>query len=67
MTPAEELRAQARALYERAKAVRQPDESLVHVLHAIEREAEADLLERDEMPEAHVIDYRTFSSNRDSV
>jgi hypothetical protein len=33
----------------------QPDESLLHVLHALELEADADLLERRDIPKAHVI------------
>ena len=64
MTPAEELRSQARSLYDLAKATSHPDESLLHVLHAIELEAEADILERGDIPEAHVIDSRTASGHR---
>jgi hypothetical protein len=63
MTLADELRAQARALYELAKADGLPDEGLLHVLHAIELETDAeeleagtDGLERDEIHNAHVID-----------
>ena len=57
MTRANELRAQARALYQCARTTRQADESLIHVLHAIELEAEAEQVEHGEIPEAHVIDY----------
>ena len=64
MTRADELRAQARSLYELAKATSQPDESLLHVLHAIELEAAADLLERGDIPKAHVIDSRTAAGDR---
>jgi hypothetical protein len=56
MTRADELRAQARSLYDLAKATSQPDESLLHVLHAIELEADADLLDRGDIPQPHVID-----------
>jgi hypothetical protein len=49
MARADELRAQARSLYQLAKKTSQPDESLLHVLHAIELEADADLLERGEI------------------
>lgn len=67
MKEAEELRAQARSLYALAKATLQPDESLLHVLHAIELEADADLLERKDLPEPHVIDSRASAGNRNSV
>jgi hypothetical protein len=67
MTRAEELRSQARALYDLAKATPQPDESLLHVLHAVELETHADLLECDDLPEAHVIGSRTARANRKSV
>ena len=67
MTHADELRAQARSLYELAKATSQPDESLLHVLHAIELEADADHLERRDIPQAHVIDSRASAGNRNSV
>src|ERR1700722_18604340 len=46
MSRAEKLRAQAGALYDLAKATPHPDESLLHVLHAIELETDADRLER---------------------
>ena len=65
MTHADELRAQARSLYQRAKDTSHPDESLLHVLHAIELEADADLLERDNLPKAHVIDSRASVERRD--
>jgi hypothetical protein len=64
MTRADELRAQARALYGLAKATPQPDESLLHVLHAVELETAADHLERRDIPEAHVIDSRAASASR---
>jgi hypothetical protein len=67
MPRADELRAQARSLYALAKATSQPDESLLHVLHAIEFEADADLLERGEIPKAHVIDSRPAAGNRNSL
>ena len=67
MTRAAELRAQARSLYDLAKATSQPDESLLHVLHAIELEADADLLEGRDIPKAHVIDSRASAGNRNSV
>jgi hypothetical protein len=53
---AEELRSQARALYRLAKATPDPHESLLHVLHALELEADADLLERRDLPQAGTID-----------
>ena len=62
MTHPDELRAQARALYDLAKTTPQPDESLLHVLHALELETTADHLDR--IPEAHVIDSRAASANR---
>jgi hypothetical protein len=64
MTRADELRAQARTLYDLAKATSQPDESLLHVLHAIELEGDADLLERDDIPKAHVINSRAAAGDR---
>lgn len=67
MARADELRAQARTLYELAKKTSQPDESLLHVLHAIELEADADLLERRDVPKAHVIDSRALAGNRNSL
>ncbi len=67
MTRADELRAQARSLYQLAKKTPHPDESLLHVLHAIELEADADVLERDEIPSAHVIDSRSPAGNRRNV
>jgi hypothetical protein len=62
-----QLRSQARALYELAKATPEPDESLLHVLHALELETAADRLERDDIPEAHVIDSRAACANRKSA
>jgi len=67
MTRANELRAQARALYQRARTARQADESLIHVLHAIELEAEAEQVEHGEIPLAHVIDDRRPDRGRHSV
>jgi hypothetical protein len=67
MTRADELRAQARSHYQLAKATSHPDESLLHVLHAIELEADADLLEREDIPKAHVIDSRVLASQRDRL
>ena len=67
MARADELRAQARTLYELAKTTSQPDESLLHVLHAIELEADADLLERRDSPQAHVIESRALAGNRNSL
>ncbi len=67
MTRADELRAQARSLYQLAKRTSHPDESLLHVLHAIELEADADALERDDIPDAHVIESRVAAGRRDSV
>jgi hypothetical protein len=67
MARADELRAQARTLYELAKTTSQPDESLLHVLHAIELEADADLLERRDIPKAHVIESRALAGNRNSL
>jgi hypothetical protein len=68
MTRVDELRSQARALYDLAKATAaQPDESLLHVLHALELETAADRLERTDIPEAHVIDSRAACANRKSV
>jgi hypothetical protein len=67
MTRADELRVQARSLYELAKATPHADESLLHVLHAIELEADADLLERGDIPEAHVIESRASSGRRENV
>jgi hypothetical protein len=67
MAYADELRAQARSLYELAKATPQPDESLLHVLHAIELEADADLLEHGDIPKAHVIESRAAAGNRDRL
>jgi hypothetical protein len=64
MARADQVRAQARSLYELAKATSQPDESLLHVLHAIELEEDADLLERGEIPKAHVIQSRASAGNR---
>ncbi len=66
MTRADELRAQARSLYQLAKRTSHPDESLLHVLHAIELEADADALERDDIPDAHVIESRVAAGRRDS-
>jgi hypothetical protein len=67
MTRAEELRSRARALYDLAKATPQPDESLLHVLHAVEFETHADLLECGDIPEAHVIDSRAGCAHRKPV
>jgi len=67
MTRADELRAEARSLYQRARDTSHPDESLLHILHAIELEADADLLERDAIPEAHVIDSHTTAGHRDGL
>jgi hypothetical protein len=67
MTHADELRAQARSLYQLAKATSHPDESLLHVLHAIELEADAEVLERRDIPKAHVIDSRVSVSQRDRL
>jgi hypothetical protein len=67
MFRAEKLRAQARALYDLAKATPHPDESLLHVLHAIELETDADRLERGDIPEAHVIDSRAACANRNTA
>ena len=65
MTRADELRAEARSLYELAKRSPHPDESLLHVLHAIELEADADILEPRDIPQAHVIDSRASARNRE--
>jgi hypothetical protein len=67
MTRADELRAQARALYQRARTTRQADESLIHVLHAIELEAEAEQVELGEIPQAHVINDRRADRGRHSL
>ena len=67
MTRAEELRSQARALYDLAKATPQPDESLLHVLHAIEFETAAERLERGDIPQAHVINSRAVCANRKNL
>jgi hypothetical protein len=69
MARADELRAQARSLYQLARATSHPDESLLHVLHAIELEADAALLERerDDIPTPHVIDARAMAGHRDRV
>jgi hypothetical protein len=67
MTRADELRAQARSLYQLAKRTSHPDESLLHVLHAIELEAAADVVERGEIPRAHVIDSRMAAGSRHNV
>ena len=67
MSHADELRAQARSLYQLAKDTSQPDESLLHVLHGIELEAHADLLERGDIPNAHVISARASAGKRDSL
>jgi hypothetical protein len=64
MARPDQLRAQAQALYRRARTSGQPDESLIHVLHAVELEAQADGLERGEIPEAHVIDFRWSGRDR---
>jgi hypothetical protein len=67
MRRADELRAQARSLYQLAKATSSPDESLLHVLHAIELEADAEVLEHGDIPKAYVIDSRASADNRDSL
>jgi hypothetical protein len=67
MVRADELRAQARSLYQLAKATSHPDESLLHVLHAIELEADADLLERTDIPKAHVIESRASARQGDRI
>jgi len=67
MTRAEKLRAQARALYDLAKGTSHPDESLLHILHAVELETAADNIERGDIPEAHVIDSRAASANRKNL
>ncbi len=67
MTPAEELRSRARALYQLAKATPEPDESLLHVLHALELEADADLLERGDVRPAQGIDSPNASPNCNSI
>ncbi len=67
MTRAEELRTQARALYALAQTTPQPDESLLHILHALELETDADLLEGGDLPKPHVIDSRTVSANRRTI
>ena len=69
MARADELRAQARSLYQLAKATSHPDESLLHVLHAIELEADAALLEQegDKIPNPHVIESRAMASHRNGV
>jgi len=64
MTRAEELLSQARALYDLAKATPHPDESLLHVLHALELETAADRVERGPIPQAHVIDLHGAGANR---
>jgi hypothetical protein len=60
----EELRSRALALYD---PTQQPDESLLHVPHAIEPETAADRLERGDIPEAHVIDSQAACANRKTV
>jgi hypothetical protein len=67
MIRAQELRSRARTLYGLAKATPHPDESLLHVLHAVELETQADLLERGDIPDAHVIDSRGACVNRKSA
>ena len=67
MTRADELRAQARSLYQLAKSTSHPDESLLLLLHAIELEADADLLERRDVPQPHVIDSRRSAGRRENV
>ena len=57
MTRVDHLRAQARTLYQQAQSTDQPDESLLHVFHAIELETEADSLEPP-IPAAHVVELR---------
>jgi hypothetical protein len=67
MARAHELRTQARAFYQLAKATSHPDESLLHVLHAIEFESEAALLERGDIPDAHVIESHATPGHRDTA
>jgi hypothetical protein len=67
MTPAEELRSRARALYQLAKATAEPDESLLHVLHALELEADAELLERGDVRPAPRIDPPNTSPDCNSI
>ena len=67
MARADELRAQARSLYQLAKATSHPDESLLHVLHAIELEADAERLELGDIPKAHVIDSHASASPRNRI
>jgi hypothetical protein len=67
MARADELRAKARSLYQLAKATSHPDESLLHVLHAIELEADAEQLERREIPKPHIIDSRAAMSPHDRI
>ena len=64
MTRADELRAQARSLYQMAKASDHPDESLLLVLQAIELESDAESLDCGRIPKAHVIDAHPSAGNR---
>ena len=64
MTRADELRAQARSLYQMAKASDHPDESLLLVLQAIELESDAESLDGGRIPNAHVIDVPSPAGNR---
>ncbi len=60
----EQLRQQARILLEQARRAEAPDQGLIDVLRAIEYEAIADEAERDEIPDAHVIEHKTRTSRR---
>jgi hypothetical protein len=57
MTRADELRAEARTLYQQAQSAELPDETLLHLFHAIELETEADDLERDVLA-ANITEFR---------
>jgi hypothetical protein len=64
----DQLRQQARALLDQARRAAHPDQGLVDVLRALEYEALAEQAERDEIPDAHVIEHKTRTSrHRDSA
>ena len=67
MTRVNELRAQARSLYALARSTPEADVSLLHVLHAIELESDAEFLERGDIPKGHVIGARASAGKRQSA
>lgn len=69
MTSSDQLRSKAQKLLAQAKAAEGSSESLVHLLHSLECDTQADALEEGSngVPEPHVIEQQTGGGERESA